>query len=127
MLTKKYFIAARNLFLTYKTDMTNQEILEKLKSQLSTQGINAYLIVREGEIGHIHIHVYIQLRKKLVTKNEKYLDIIDIKGEIIHGNYQVAKKPNMIIEYMLKDIKNKNDTNMIYSENISLRIDELGN
>jgi hypothetical protein len=55
------------------------------------------------------------------------LDLVDSLGNIYHENYQSARKPNAIIEYMLKSIKSKIDPNLYYSPSMSNVVGDLGN
>ena len=64
--------------------------------------------------------------KKAIIKSATFLDIKHELGEY-HGNYQSARKPNAVIEYMLKSIQIKTDPNLYYSEGMSDLIGELAN
>jgi len=124
---KEFRICSKSLYLTYpKCDLDNQVILKYFKEILSSRIIKDYLIVREfHKDGNPHIHVYLKLHKPFNTYKQNSLDII-INDNIFHGNYQSAKNPNNIIQYLLKDITNKFDNNLLFSDSIKNRIDLLG-
>ncbi len=61
-----------------------------------------WVIVRENhKSGEILVHVYLKLLKKAVIKEPTFLDLQDNLDKY-HGNYQSARKPNSVIEDMLK-------------------------
>lgn len=55
------------------------------------------------------------------------MDVVCSNGKIYHGNYQSAKKPNAVIEYMLKSISSKTDSNLYFSPSMSNVIGDLEN
>ena len=84
-------------------------------------------MVREyHESGEPHVHVYLKTLKKVTIKLST---LLDIKHDLViyHENYQSVRKPNQVIEYMLKSIQLKTDLNLYYSPGISNLIGELGN
>src|SRR6476620_2752264 len=104
--SKPFKIAARNLFLTYpKCDLAMEEVLKQFKLKFSTQIIKEYLITKETakekgdgkEAGEIHIHAYIRLTKVYSTYSPTALGLKGNQGEMIQGDYQVARKPNSVI------------------------------
>jgi hypothetical protein len=74
-----------------------------------------------------YVHVYLKMLKKTNIYSQNFLDLKDLSGKIFHGNYQSDRKPNNIIEYMLKDISSKVDPNLLYSTGMSYLIGELRN
>jgi hypothetical protein len=124
---KEFRICSKSLYLTYPNcDLDNQVVLKYFKEILSSRIIKDYLIIREfHKDGSPHIHVYIKLHKPFNTYKQNSLDII-INDNIFHGNYQSAKNPNNIIQYLLKNITNKYDNNLLFSDSLSNRIDLLG-
>ena len=124
---KKFRLNARKLYLTYpKCNLDLKLVLELLKEKLSNQIIKDYLIVKElHKDGSYHLHAYIKLHKPINTYNCNYLDL---KYDITqyHGNYQSAKNPNYIIQYLLKDFNSIVSDNLIFSDSIKNRIDLLG-
>lgn len=124
-----FLLSAKNLYLTYsKCNLLLSEILSQLKSILSSYIVKEYLLVREYHAsGEPHVHVYLKMLKKTNIYSQNFLDLKDLSGEIFHGNYQSARKPNNIIEYMLKDISSRIDPNLLYSVGMSYLIGDLGN
>jgi len=127
-LTPKFRLNAVNMYLTYpKCPVPLNEALAILNHKLSTPVIKDYALVRElHEDGSPHIHAYINCNKKANITNPQQLDL-SYEDTIYHGNYQAAKSPNSILAYMLKDIKTRDDTNLLSSPGISDRISILGN
>jgi len=125
--TSKFRLSAVNLYLTYpKCSIELSNFLFLLKEKLASFIVKDYMLVKENhEDGNPHIHAFIKCYKKAEIKNPNYLDI-QYDSIVYHGNYQTAKKPNSIIEYLLKGITNKNDERLIFSPGMSNRIDELG-
>jgi hypothetical protein len=88
--------------------------------------VEDHIITKElHEDGNPHLHVYIKTKKRLDIKNQNYFDV-EYEGEIFHPNVQAAKKAGNVIEYMLKFVTGKNDTNLSFSDGLSHRIDEQG-
>ena len=127
MKANTYRLSAKNLFLTYPNcNLSVGLALNLLKFKLSNQIIVDYLLVSEPHSdGSLHLHVYLKLSKILNTYNPAYLDI-NILPFRFHGNYEAAKFPNRVMEYMLKNIKDKNDPNLLFSPSLSDRIGSLG-
>ena len=82
-------------------EFLKEEVLSLLKSKL--KHIEYYLIGEEKhEDGGIHIHCFFELKTSFDTMNVKYLDL-ELENQIYHGNYQIGKKKNLLIEYIIKD------------------------
>lgn len=126
--TNNFRLNARNLFLTYpRCTLELSEAINQLKLRLSNLIIEDYLISREShEDGTPHLHAYLKLKKPLNTYNPQYLDL-STGQELFHGKYESAKKPNHVIEYILKGAVDKFDPNILFSDKLSNRIDSLGN
>ena len=124
----KFRLSAVNIYPTYpKCSVPLNEALAILHSKLITPVIKDYILVREyHEDGSPHIHAFIKCYKKVNINNPSHLDL-NYEDTIYHGNYQTAKSPNSILTYMLKDIKRRDDVNILSSPGISDRIDMLGN
>lgn len=73
------------------------------------------------------VHVYLKTLKKTNIYSEKFLNLKDCRNKIFNENYQSAQKPNQVLEYMLKGISSKIDPNLLYSEERSYLIGEVGN
>jgi Geminivirus Rep catalytic domain len=126
---KDFLLSAKNLYLTYSNcNLDLDETLKQLKIILSSYIVLDYLLVREyHKTDQPHIHVYLKTSKKCNITSSIFLDLKNTEGKIFHGNYQSAKKKNSVIEYMLKNIPKKSDSNILYSENMSKLIGELAN
>lgn len=61
--------------------------------------------------GETHAHVYLKTLKKVIIKSSTFLDI-EHDSFSYHGNYQTARKPNQVLECMLKSIQSKTDLNL---------------
>jgi hypothetical protein len=124
----KYRLSAKNLFLTYsKCQIEIKEALDQLKNKLSNYIIKEYIIVREfHEDGTPHIHVYLKINKQFNTYNPCYLDLVDAENVTYHGKYESARSPNYVIEYMLKNVMDKYDPNVLFSKDLADRVDLLG-
>lgn len=103
---KQFRLRGKKLFLTYPQLDKNIEFLkEKVLSQLKLKlkHIEHYLIGEEKhENGGIHIHCFFELKTSFDTMNVNYLDL-ELENQIYHGNYQIGKKKNLLIEYIIKD------------------------
>lgn len=124
----KFRLSAVNLYLTYpKCDIPLNEALNILKPKLATPIVKDYALVREfHKDGSPHLHAFIKCGKKANIINPSQLDL-NYEDNIYHGNYQAAKSPNSILTYMLKDIKRRDDINLLSSPGISDRIGIIGN
>lgn len=125
--TNKFRLSAVNLYLTYpKCDLDLNDVLSLLKDILINYVLKDYILVREyHEDNSSHIHAYLKCAKKFSTRDPNYLDL-KTSDYTYHGNYQSAKKPNKVIQYILKDISHREDPNLIYSPSLNDRISELG-
>lgn len=103
---KKFRLRGKKLFLTYpqldkSIEFIKEKTLEQLKEKL--KHIEYYLIGEEKhEDGGIHLHCFLELRVSFDTSDVHSLDLIFDKVKY-HGNYQIGKKKNSIIEYIIKD------------------------
>lgn len=123
----KFLLSAKNLYLTYSNcALVLEKVLEQLKEILCFYIVEEYLLVREyHETGEPHIHVYLKTRKKCNISSPTFLDLKESSLKNYHGNYQSAKKVRYVIEYILKRVPNKTDSNLIYSRNMSKLIRDL--
>lgn len=125
---KKFLISAKKLYLTYsKCPLELEVIIQLLKRILCTYMVEEWVLVREfHEDGDPHVHVYLKTLKKAIIKSPTFLDL-EHDSFTYHGNYQSARKPNEVLEYMLKSINSKVDSNIHYSPSMSNLIGDLGN
>lgn len=96
-----YRFHARHAFLTYpRCTMTKEAVLAQLKTKGDVQG---YCIsVEAHEDGTPHVHAYLRFAKKTDVRSATHFDINEA-GRVFHGNYQAARKPSEVIEYIQKD------------------------
>lgn len=125
---KKFLLSAKKLYLTYsKCPLELETVIQLLKRILSTYVVEEWVTVREfHENGDPHVHVYLKTLKKSIIKSSTFLDL-EHGSSIYHGNYQTVRKPNEVLEYMLKSINSKIDSNIYYSASMSHLIGDLGN
>ena len=103
---KQFRLRGKKLFLTYpqlnsSIEFIKEEALEQLKSKI--KHIEYYLVGEEKhEDGGVHIHCFFELRTSFDTSNVNYLDL-NFESVEYHGNYQVGKRKNSLIEYIIKD------------------------
>jgi hypothetical protein len=98
---KDFRLSSKKIFLTYPQCNLDLDVFtEYLKKLVSKYGLKEYLIVREEhETEGYHFHSYLQLQKKIDTKNPHFLDIC---GH--HGNYKGVKQYENSIEYITKEV-----------------------
>lgn len=72
-------LSARKLYLTYsKYKLECKTIVTNLKEILSSYVVQNYIVVREyHEDGEPHLHVYLELLKKLSITTSNFLDGMD--------------------------------------------------
>lgn len=103
---KKFRLRGKKLFLTYPQLDTSIEFLkEEALKQLQTKikNIGFYLISEEQhEDGGIHLHCYFELNIKIDLSDVNYLDLL-FNGVLYHGNYQIGKKKQALLDYIVKD------------------------
>ena len=103
---KQFRLRGKKLFLTYPQLDKNIEFIKKevlIQLKLKLKHIENYLIGEEKhEDGGIHIHCFFELKTSFDTTNVNYLDL-ELENQIYHGNYQIGKKKNLLIEYIIKD------------------------
>jgi len=77
---------------------------EEVLAQLHTKGdIQGYCIsVEAHEDGTPHVHAYLKFAAKVNIRSATHFDITD-GSTVFHGNYQPARKPADVIEYIKKD------------------------
>lgn len=96
-----YRLQARHVFLTYpRCTMEKEVVLEQLKAKVPCE---AWCISTEAhEDGTPHIHAYLKFKEKFQTRSATFFDVVD-GSTVYHGNYQAARKPSDVIEYIQKD------------------------
>jgi len=98
-----YRLEGTNLFLTYpqcSISATDAEACIKRKLihyEWSIWGNEIHLD------GTPHLHAFVRLKKPCDFRSPACLDILGTGGVSCHGNYQVARQPKSVLEYVLKD------------------------
>lgn len=128
---KKFTLRSKNLLLTYNPcDLDLNNVLEQLKQRISfNTKIVDFLIVRENNT-HVHCFISTSKRNQIICPNKLDLTFLEADGKMInyHGNYQSVKNKSYAMEYLLKGIVDRNDTNnIIYSNTLENQITENGN
>lgn len=97
-MSSTFNISAKHLFLTYPQTGERQlvDLVEFLKTELDPMGVAACIEAHED--GSPHMHAYVVGKRKYRIKRA---DRLDFDG--IHGNYQAAKSPSDVYEYVNKD------------------------
>lgn len=103
MRPKTFRISAKKLYLTYSQvheNMKHHDVLQSLK-QKDHWNFN-FLISREKHLdGGIHFHVLLTAKNKFNIRTQNFLDIT-YQEKTYHGNYQAAKSPTALVEYICK-------------------------
>lgn len=126
----KFFrLSAKNLFLTYPNCNFKLEDVKNYLFQPHCLGkyiIKDFLLVKENNQKDQHVHAFLKLSKKCDIKSGEILNLF-IEEKIKKGNYQSAKNIDYTIQYLLKDIQNKYDTERIlYSKDLNNKITNFG-
>ena len=110
------------------------DYLTKIEEVLHLKhNIKSYSISRENHIDNTkHLHCFLELDRKLDTKNSRYFDVTavgqDDEEVVYHGNYQGAKNKIASIQYTCKDITDMTDqSQIIMSKDILLFVESNGN
>lgn len=132
--SKSFRIRSNELFLTYsQCPLSPNDALLQLKSLLKTYQIESYLISQEDHQDNkgVHLHCYIRTNRKVDIKNPTRLDLVEVDpvedGTRYHGNYKSVTKNsskateasrNRVLDYLIKDIFDFNDSKVIMSPDI---------
>lgn len=126
---KKFRLRAKTMFLTYPQlpkEITKQNIVDSALEHYETvfKSPFDYLIVIElHEDGNPHLHVLLKFPKvqNIYSANKLDIQLIEPGQEGVedvsytcHGKYEASKSEHKVIQYLLKDVDNKDDlfTNM---------------
>ena len=97
----KFRLNCTRLFLTYPKCLLERSEVHKYLEQKLKDNIKEYLIVQEQhKDGDKHIHVYLELNKRI---NYKDCHCLDLNGYV--GHYECCKNKMKAIEYLLKEDK----------------------
>jgi Geminivirus Rep catalytic domain len=122
-------IATKKLLLTYsQCSISIESCFTALKQILKEQGRNITdyaLSTEKHQDGSSHIHAYIELDKRIDTKNMRVFDI-SWEGKLYHPNIVKSKYKAACVEYILKNITDLNSTEFITSKQLkkALTIEE---
>jgi hypothetical protein len=119
----KFRILARSLFLTYSRcpkewdkEFIKKRLIEEMLVWQRGDGkykskVKSWVIAEEDhsekigdgdyERGH-HFHCLLELEKETNIRGENTLDIIDEKGNVVHGNYQAVRDIFAVLNYVKK-------------------------
>jgi len=127
--TKRFRLNCSRLFLTYPKCSLERIDVHKYLEQKLQDNIKEYLIVQEKhKDGEKHIHVYLELNKRI---NYTSPNCLDINGFV--GHYECCKNKIKAIEYLLKEDKDPLQSidwkeflrNSVAHKRINLNIEKL--
>lgn len=95
----RFRLDGQHLFLTIpQTDTTKETALQRLQEHYKENIIDYIIAQEDHQDGNKHLHIYIKLDKRFTTTKNTYFNFIADK----QGNYQIAKKPTEVIDYISK-------------------------
>lgn len=103
---KEFRLRGKKLYLTYaqldsSIEFIKEETLEQLKKKI--KNIREYAISQEfHKDGGIHTHCFFELNVKIDISGADCFDLI-FNGKSYHGNYQIGKRKQALLEYIVKD------------------------
>lgn len=103
---KEFRLRGKKLYLTYaqldpSVEFIKEEALEQLKKKI--KNIREYAVSQEfHKDGGIHIHCFFELNVKIDISGADCFDLI-FNGINYHGNYQIGKRKQALLEYIIKD------------------------
>jgi len=94
-----FILRGKNYFLTYpQCPLPKESVMENVKA---LPNIDTAVVAHElHEDGHDHLHVYFTLTKQYTKRGYKWLDDL---APGYHGNYQLMRKPETVLKYVVKD------------------------
>lgn len=105
--TKSFRMEAKHLFLTYPQCGVRKEIALQMLTDatrvLQTEIAEFLIAEEEHQDGTPHLHVYLEMKEKLRTRNPRAFDLEDSEGNAYHGNYQPCRSPSAVMRYCQKD------------------------
>ena len=100
-------ISAKKLWLTYAQSgcLSAKAAVDQLKDTLDQYDPVAWCAAKEKhESDGYHLHVYLELGRKANIRSPYTLELQTSEGQFLKGNYQAAKRPEAIFEYITKDL-----------------------
>nr|UOF78629.1 rep protein [Cressdnaviricota sp.] len=96
-----YNLYATHLFLTYpQCPATKESVKEQLEILLDNYDGSVIASERHQD-GTPHLHAYVRLSKRSHFRNARFADIT-WQGIEYHGNYQTARSPRCVVQYVEK-------------------------
>lgn len=99
-------LQSKKLFLTYPQCPIDKEIALDLLKDILSNFDPSYIVVSSElhEDGHPHLHAFIICGKKYDSRQPTCLDLTDPADDTVyHGNYQAARDPKSVHDYVIKD------------------------
>lgn len=98
-MNKRFRLDGQHLFLTIPQTTTAKETaLQRLQEHFKENIIDYIIAQEDHQDGNKHLHIYIKLLNRFTTTKNTYFNFIADK----QGNFQIAKKPTEVIEYITK-------------------------
>ena len=100
---QSFRLKAKNLFLTYSrtnnaiSDMTHQQIYNDLMQKFKSNLGKCIISFETSDKSYDHIHIYIELKRQLDTRNPHLLDI-----KHVHGKYESVRNKSATLSYLTK-------------------------
>lgn len=99
--TGDYQLYATHLFLTYPQCPAPKEVLLESLKKLLTNYEGSVVASEQHQDGTPHLHAYVKLSKRSHFRNAQFADV-QWGGLVYHGNYQKARSPKCVAEYVEK-------------------------
>lgn len=119
----------QNIFLTYpQCDLEREDALEQLKKICGSK-YNSSVICQEehapkkescpgqdkDDYEGLHLHVYLYVRPRLHTRNERYFDLKGEDGKIFHAHIEPARNKEAVLRYITMEDQD------VLEDNISVK------
>lgn len=105
----QFRLRGKKLYLTYpqlnpNIEFLREEALKQLKDKIN--GVLEYVISQEKhQDGGIHLHCFLGLGARIDISDPHYLDLV-FNHIPYHGNYQIGKRKQALLEYLIKEDEN---------------------
>jgi hypothetical protein len=94
---KSLRLQGKNFFLTYPKCYLTRDIVLSLLLEKLPDIVYVLIALESHKDGTPHIHVYLSVKTKLRSSDNKFFDIATF-----HGNYQTVRDPDDVIAYVRK-------------------------
>lgn len=99
---KRFRMRGSKFWLTFAQCETPKELVVAKLTELFPQELEGYVVAEEEhENGAPHLHVYLAFKTARLITDQHYFDTIVTPMK--HGNYQVARSPQAVIQYCAKE------------------------